>query len=423
MVFGRSRSGLWQHQDFVRLWTGETVSVFGSLVGQMAMLFTAVIWLHSSPLAVSVLSACGIVPAFVCGLAAGVWVDRLRRRPIMIAADIGRFIALITIPVAALFGVLTIVQLCVVALATSALGVFFNVAYEAYLPTLVQREELVEGNSKLTATASVAEFASFSLSGWLVQLMRAPGAIVVDAVSFLASAFALWRIQAPEPAPAPPAERQHIVWEALEGVQLVAREPLLRSLAGASVLAMLGSNIVSVVFLLYLNRELGFSPGVLGLIFAIGGVTSLAGAYFAGRTQLFGGLGMALVLAAFMRAGGALFMPLTAGVSVLGAALLVANQLVTDPAWTFYDINAISLRQAITPHRLQGRMNASMRFVEFGAMLLGTAAGGLGGEWLGLRQMLFAAVGMQLLAACWLAVSPVRKLRTMPVAVEAVAAA
>jgi predicted MFS family arabinose efflux permease len=256
-----------------------------------------------------------------------------------------------------------------------------------------------------------------------VQLMRAPGAIVVDAVSFLASAFALWRIQAPEPAPAPPAERQHIVREALEGVQLVAREPLLRSLAGASVLAMLGSNIVSVVFLLYLNRELGFSPGVLGLIFAIGGVTSLAGAYFAGRTQLFGGFGMALVLAAFMRAGGALFMPLTASVSVLGAALLVANQLVTDPAWTFYDINAISLRQAITPDRLQGRMNASMRFVEFGAMLLGTAAGGLGGEWLGLRQMLFAAVGMQLLAACWLAVSPVRKLRTMPVAVEAVAAA
>jgi len=422
MLPPRARSGLWRHQDFVRLWTGETVSVFGSLIGQMAMLFTAVIWLHSSPLAVSVLSGCGIVPAFVCGLAAGVWVDRLHRRPIMIAADIGRFVALITIPIAALFGALTIVQLCAVALVTSALGMVFNVAYEAYLPTLVAREELVEGNSKLTATASVAEFASFSLSGWLVQLLKAPGAIVIDALSFLASAYALWRIRTPEPPPAPAEERQHIVREAREGLQLVAREPVLRSLAAASVLAMSGSNIVGVVFLLYLNRELGFSPGVLGLIFAIGGVTSLGGAYFAGRSHLVGGLGMGLVLAAFLRAGGTLFMPLTASVSILGAGLLVANQLITDPAWSFYDINAISLRQAITPDRLQGRMNASMRFVEFGAMLLGTVAGGLGGEWLGLRQMLFVAVGMQLLAACWLAASPVRKLRSMPVAVEAVAA-
>lgn len=417
------RSGLWRHQDFVRLWTGETVSVFGSLIGQMAMLFTAVIWLDASPLAVSVLSACSIVPPFACGLVAGVWADRLRRRPIMIAADIGRFAAIMTVPVAALFGALSMAQLCAVAFVTSGLGVFFNVAYEAYLPTLIGREELVEGNSKLTATASVAEFASFSLSGWLVQLLKGPGALVIDAASFLASAFALWRIRAPELAPAALEERGHIASEAWEGLQFVAREPILASLAVASALAMAGSNIVGVVFLLYLNRELGFSPGVLGLIFAVGGVTSLGGAYLAGRSQMFGGLGVALVGAAFLRAGGTLFMPLTASVSLLGAGLLVANQLVTDPAWTFYDINAVSLRQGLTPDRLQGRMNASMRFVEFGAMLLGTAAGGIGGDWLGLREMLFVAVDLQLLAACWLAVSPVRKLRAMPVAMEAVAAA
>ena len=407
-------TGLWQHKDFVRLWAGETVSVFGTLIGQMAMLFTAILWLDASPLQVSILSACQIVPAFVGGLAAGVWVDRLPRRPILIVADVGRFAALTTIPAAALLHVLTIEQLFIVALVTSGFGILFEVAYEAYLPTLVARDELIEGNSKLTASASAAEFASFSLSGWLVQLLSAPGAVLVDALSFLASAFAVWRIRTPEPRPMGGIERQHIVREAFEGIGLVAREPILRSLALANALAVSGSRIIGVVFLLYLDRELGFSPGVLGMIFAVGGLTSLGGAFLAGRPGWFGGLGPALVLAAFVRAGGTLFMPLAANASLAGVSLLIANQLVTDPAWTFYDISSVSLRQAITVDRLQGRMSATMRFVEFGAMLVGTAAGGIGGEWVGLREMLFAAVGLQLLAACLLAASPVRHLRSLP---------
>jgi MFS family permease len=406
--------GLWRHADFVRLWVGQTVSIFGSLVGGLAMDFTAVLWLGATPLEISILSAARLVPAFAVGLLAGVWVDRLARRPILILADTGRALALVSIPVAALFGVLTIEQLYVAALFTSALGVFFDVAYEAYLPTLVEREELVEGNSKLAATASVSEFGAFSASGWLVQLFSGPGAILVDAGSFVVSAFSIWRIKTPEPPTIPVEERQHLFREAAEGFKLIARDGILRSLAIELTISGLSGRMIGVGFLIYLNREVGFGPGVLGMIFAVGGLTGLAGSGVASKWAWFGGLGPALVLAALVRGAGTFFMPLAASVSVLGVILLVLNQLVSDPAWAFYDINAVSLRQAITPERLLGRMNASMRFVNFGAMLLGTLLGGILGELIGVRQMLFTAAAIMSLAPLWLLISPVARLRKTP---------
>jgi MFS family permease len=400
----------------VRLWTGETVSVFGSLIGYLALQFTAVLWLHSSALALALLGACSFAPGFVVGLFAGVWVDRLNRRPILIAADLGRFAILATIPVAAVFDVLTFAHLCAAALAAATLTTFFEIAYEAYLPTLIERDELVEGNAKLTASASVAEFGSFSVAGWLVQLIKGPGAILVDAISFLVSALCIWRIRTPEPPPAPAHERQHIAREALEGMSLVWRTPVLRAFAGANVLLMMSSRIISVAFLLYLVDDVGFGPGVLGMIFAVGGVTSLAGAYLAGRPQWFGGFGPALVISLIVRGVGALFMPLAGSVSLVGASLLVGNQIITDPAWSFYEINMVSLRQTITPDRLQGRMNASMRFIDFGAMLVGTALGGVIGELYGPRQALIVAACGMFAAAGYLALTPVARLRAMPAA-------
>ncbi|MEP7216821.1 MAG: MFS transporter [Anaerolineaceae bacterium] len=409
--------GLWRHPDFVRLWAGETISIFGSLIGYLALSFTAILWLDASPLEISILAGAQLVPGFVVGLVAGVWVDRLRRRPIMILADLGRFVALLTIPAAALFDLLTIWQLYAVALAASTLTVFFDVAYQSYLPTLVVRDQLVEGNAKLTASASVAEVGSFSLSGWLVQLVSGPGAILIDAVSFLGSAFFVWRIRTAEPPPIPEHERTGVWQEAKQGLRVVWHEPIVRSLALANAIAMCGGRILSVVFLLYLNQEVGFGPGALGMIFAVGGVTSLAGSLLAGRSHLFGGLGPAMVLAAAVRAVGTLFMPLASSVSVLGTGLLVANQCVTDPAGSFYDINDVSLRQAVTPHEVQGRMFASCRFIDFGAMLLGTAIGGVLGELIGLRETLFVAVGLSGISAVWLALSPVAKLKGVPEAV------
>jgi MFS family permease len=408
------RTGLWRHPDFVRLWVGQTVSIFGSQVGGLAMDFTAVLWLGATPVEISLLSACRLVPGFAVGLVAGVWVDRLRRRPIMIIADFGRALALASVPLAAVLGRLTVEQLYLVALLTSALGVFFGVAYEAYLPTLVEREDLVEGNSKLAATASVSEFGAFSASGWLVQLFSGPGAILIDSVSFLASAFSIGRIRAPEPSPASRHERRPLLREVEEGLKLVARSAVLRTIAATNIILQFASRLVGVTFLLYLNREVGFGPGVLGMIFAVGGLTSLAGTAVAGRWAWFGGLGPALVISIFVRGAGMLFMPLAASVSAIGVTFLVANQVVTDPAWTFYEINEISLRQSIAPDRLQGRMNASMRFLEFGAMLLGTLAGGVLGQTLGLRETLFIAVGITFVAGLWLLISPVAALRVMP---------
>lgn len=406
-------AGLWRHPDFVKLWAGQTVSVFGTLIGWTAIQLTAILWLRASAAQVSVLAACQLVSGFGMGLVAGVWVDRLRRRPVLIAADTGRAVLLGTVPLAAFFDVLRMEQLYVVAFLTSALTVFFDVAYEAHLPTLVSTEELIEGNSKLTASASVAEFTGFGLSGWLVQWLTAPAAVLVDALSFLWSAAFISRIRTPEPQPAPPEERGSIWREARAGMRVVLHAPILRSLAGASLIVKFFERIIGVAIMLYLVDEVGWSVGVLGMAFGVGGVTSLCGALLAGRVR---GrrLGLSLVLAAGIRASGAIFTPLVADVSLLGLAFLVAAQLVTDPAATFYEINEVSLRQAITAERLRGRVNATMRVLDFGAALAGTLFGGLVAEAFGLRTALWVASSGVFGAALWLLCSPVFRLHQTP---------
>ncbi len=411
----RFQKGLWAHPDFVRLWAGTSISTFGSLIGGLALQFTAILWLDASAAEIAALAACQIVPGFVVSIAAGVWVDRLRRRPIMIAADLGRAAALFSIPAAAAGGVLTMPQLYAAGLATSALSVFFDSAYQAYLPTLVKREELIEGNARVQGASSAIEVVSFSISGWLVQVLRAPGAVAVDAASFLGSAFFVWRIRAAEPPPAPAGERPGFVTEAVEGFRIVFADRLLRPIALATAAQALASQVVSVLFLLYLSDEVGFEPGVLGMIFAVGGATSLAGAWVANRgTLFFGGVGPTLVVSAFLRAAGALFMPLCTGTGWMGVSFLVANQLVTDPFWTMFNIHDVSLRQAITPGRLQGRMFANFRLVEFGAALAGTGVAAALGATVGPRAGLFAASGLMFVSAGLLALSPVARVGRTP---------
>src|SRR5437899_6789326 len=184
----------------MRLWIGQTISVFGSVVGVAAMSFTAILTLHATPFQLGLLSAARLAPGFVTALAAGAWVDRLQRRPILIGADIGRAALLTTIPLAAILGLLRIEQLYLITFLVSILTIFFDVAYRSYLPSLIGRAELVEGNSKLSASASAAEVSGFGVAGWLVQLFTAPIAILIDAISFLVSAISVWLIQAPEQA-------------------------------------------------------------------------------------------------------------------------------------------------------------------------------------------------------------------------------
>lgn len=409
------RPNLWRHPDFLRLWAGQTVAVFGMLVGQLALQFTAVVFLDATALQVAALAICQLVPAFVVGLFVGVFVDRWPRKPILVVADLGRFVALATVPLAALFDVLVVEQLYLVALAISVLGVFFDVAYRSYLPSLIPRENLVEGNSKLSATESMAEVGGFGIAGWLTQWSTAPGAIVVQCFAFLWSAYWIGSIKASEERVTPVDAGGSVLRDLRHGLAFVLGHPVLRTIAVANGLLNFGFRMLGVVYLLYLTRDVGFSAGVLGMIFAVGGVTSLAGAVFADRIGRVGGFGPGLVFALAMVALGALGMPLATSVSAAGVAFLVANQLLTDPFWTIYNINELSLRQALTPPEMLGRTNATIRVVEFGAMLGGGIAGGLLGEYVGLREALFASVGVLLLASVSLLLSPVRRFREAPI--------
>jgi MFS family permease len=407
-------TGLWRHPDFVKLWTAKTISDFGSMVSGTALSFTAILWLKATPTQLGLLSVANLLPKFLAGLAAGVWVDRLRRRPIMIAADLGRALLLATIPVAALLGVLRIEQLYGVIFLTGLLTLCFDIADRSYLPTLVPREALVEGNSKLTATSSAAEFSAFSIAGWLVQWLTGPIAVLIDSVSFLFSALFLGLIAAPEPAPIPHAQRQGMSRELVEGLRAVRADPVLLSLTASTLLLGFSYGAIGAVIVAFMVRDLGFKPGVLGMIFAVGGVTSLGGALTAGPIARRLGIGPALVLGLLFSGFGVLLVPLAHGATFLAGALLVAQQVITDPAHTLYDINQMSLRQTITPDRLLGRVNASLEFAGMGATLVGALAGGFLGEQLGLRSTLFAGTAGTFLAALCLRLSPVYAAENKP---------
>lgn len=398
--------GLWRQPDFMKFWTGQTISIFGSMIGGTAMSFTAILFLQATPFQLGVLRALEIAPAFAAGLFAGAWVDRLRRRPLMIWTDIGRALFLASIPLAALLGGLRIEQVYLVTLVVSVLTIVFNLAYQSYLPTLVGKDHVVEGNSKLSASAAVAEFGGFSLAGWLVQLFTAPVAVLIDAFSFLGSAFSLWLVRAAEP-PVEAQEHPDMRREIVEGLRAVLRHPLLRAAALAMTVQSLASGLYGALVVLYMSRGLGFDPGVLGMIWAVGGVSSLAGAALAPRVTAWLGMGRSMVGCLVLSGISSFFIPLAVGVNWLSAALLVAAQLF-DGFFVIYDINQVSLRQRVMPERLLGRVNATMSFLGMGAALLGTLLGGALGEWVGVRPTLFLGGAGTLLAALLLALSPLR---------------
>jgi MFS family permease len=404
------RTGLWLHGDFLKLWAGETISVFGSLVGNSALAFTAVLVLHANALEIGLLGAAHLVPDVMFGLVAGVWVDRLPRRPLMIIADLGRFALLATIPLAHAFDVLTMGQLGVVAFGTGLFEIVFDVSYQSYLPTLVTKDEILEGNSRMAASFSVAEVAGFGISGWLVQLLTAPIAILCDAVSFLASAGAVLAIRRPEPPSKPAENREGVRKEIVEGGRAIIGDPVLRATAVAHAMAGFSFRMYGAVFLLYATTTLGFHPGVLGLTWAVGGVTSLVGAMFAGRAAARLGLGPALTLGLTGMGLAMLLFPAAHDASIIALALLVGQQF-GDGFFVVWDINQLTLRQSITAGHLLGRVNAGFRVGGTTAMLAGAVTGGVLGEVIGLRGTLVLASGVMLAAGAWLTVTPVWGMR------------
>jgi MFS family permease len=410
--------GLWRHREFVKLWTGQTISRLGSEISQLAIPLAAALVLHASPAQMGLLGAFEFAPFLLLSLFAGVWVDRVHRRPVLIVADVGRAIFLGSIPVAAILGVLRIEQLYGVGLLTGVLTVFFDVAYQAYLPVLVSREHLVEGNSKLEVSRSVAQIAGPGVAGALVQLVTAPMAVIVDALSFVASVIFLLFIRTPEPPPVRHAGKAGSVWSELrEGLAVVLGNPLLRSIAGCTATSNLFGNAMQAIYVLYVTRELGLQPAVIGLIYAISGPGALLGAVIAGWLAERFGLGATILGSIALFEAINLLIPLVGGPTVVIVGTLMLVAFVSGLTNPVYNVNQVSLRQAITPDRLQGRMNASMRFIVWGTIPLGALLGGSLGEALGIRPTIALMAVCGLLAPLWVVLSPVRQLRAQPVPV------
>jgi Na+/melibiose symporter-like transporter len=406
--------GLWRHNDFMRLWAGQTVSQLGSTITREALPYTAILALGASPLQMGMLGAAGAAPLLLLGLFAGVWVDRLRRRPLMIAADLGRALLLLSIPAAYLLGALHIEQLYLIAALAGILTVFFNVAYQSLLPALVEREQLVEGNSKLGLSESLAEIAGPPLGGALVQLISGPITLLLDAFSFVVSALSLLRIRMAEPSPAPSADRPHVLRDLTTGLKAIFTNSLLRAFASSAMVRNFFGWFFGAIYGLYAIRVLGLSTATLGLVVACGGIGGLLGAGVVGPFTRRFGIGPTIVGALLIDAVASGLTWLAGGLLPLAVPLLVASQLVGDGAMTVALIAERSLRQTIMPSRLLGRVNASMNVLSEGIGTLGLLAGGVLAETIGLRPTAGVAVLGITISALVLLVSPLRRQRAFP---------
>ena len=408
------------HPDFLKLWSAETVSQLGSQVSQLAIPFVALGVLNASTFEIALLNVVEMLPFLLIGLVAGVWVDRLRRRPILIAGDLGRAALLATIPIAYLLNVLTMIQLYVVGASVGALTVFFDVAYQSYLPSLVERDQLQEGNAKLEISRAGAQVVGPGLAGVLIGIVRAPFAVVLDALSFLGSGlFILW-IRRPEPPPdvdvADGAPRPGFRSEMAEGLRWVLGNPYLRSIAACTGSSNLFSSITFAVLLVFAVRLMGMTAEGIGLAFSIGSLGALLGAVSANRISARLGVGRTIVL--FAAIGGppeiifALAPVGTAQPILVGLVALVG--FLGGLGSVVYNVAQVSFRQAITPTRLQGRMNATMRWIVWGTMPIGGIIGGLMGTFIGVREtILLGGIGGSLVFLPVL-FGPVRGIRTMP---------
>lgn len=403
-------ASLWRDSDFVRLLSADVISEFGSAVTGVALPLTAVVVLSATPAQMGLLVAAGEAPVLLVGLLAGAWVDRVRRRPVMIFTDLARAFVLIMIPLAFVAGVLSMWQIYVVAALAGGLTVFAEVAAHSYLPSLLKHDQLVEGNSKLGATGSIAEVGGPSVGGILVQILSAPLAILIDAVSFIVSAVLVARIRKPEPPP-PPRSEVTIWADISEGLRLVTRDPLLRGLLGNEATITFFGNFIGVSYNLYVINELGLSPAILGISIGMGGVGALLGAFLSGPIIRRFGLGPSLTWTMLYTSLACFGLLLAGGPPPVAATILLTTQLVGDVAWGFYFIAMSSIRQSVVPTHLLGRSSASARVVVGGLGLVGALMAGAVGEQLGLRPAIFIGIMGIMLSTLWFLLSPVRTFR------------
>ncbi|WP_018686227.1 MFS transporter [Actinokineospora enzanensis] len=400
------------HPGFRRLWTGDTIAQFGTAIGQVVLPLLAVGVLHATPAEMGVLTAAETAAFLLIGLPAGAWVDRMRRRPLMIRMDLARAALLLSVPVAGWLGVLGFPQLVVVALLVGGCTVFFDVGYQSYLPSLIGREHLMEGNARLQASQSVAMFGGPALGGVLTQLVGAVSSLLVTSVGYLSSAFFLSRITTPEPAPERPAN-PNLRAEVLEGLRFVFADTRLRAIVGCTATWNLFFGVQNAVLMLFLVHDLRLGGTAIGLVIGSMGVGGVLGALVSAR--VIRALGQARTI--WVVTTGSALVSLVAPLARPGwsVSLLVVGFLAVSSASVIYNVAQVSFRQALCPDHLLGRMNASVRFLVWGTMPLGGLLGGALGEWLGVRSTLWVAVLGWISACLWVLLSPLRTTRDLPV--------
>ncbi|HEX9341824.1 MAG TPA: MFS transporter [Thermoplasmata archaeon] len=403
---------LWRHHDFLLLWLGQSISRLGDQFTGLAIPVIAVYVLGAHPAEMGVLGAAGTLPFLLFGLLVGVWVDRRQRRSVLILADLGRGSMILTIALLGLAGLLNMAYLYAFSFFIGILTVFFDVAYQAYLPALVERKQLVDANSKLETSNTLANTGGPALAGTVIQFLQAAAAMLFDAASFFFSAITLIAIRKREATP-DATERRSVPAEIAEGLKVVLGDRRLRHIAACTAWSnFFSSAIFSALLILYLKDGLGFDPLALGFLFAISSIGGIVGAVTANRVAKRIGVGPAIILGGVMFGLAPLPLPFVTG--PLAFAAIAAMFFVSFVGNLYYNINQVSYRQAIVPLRLQGRLNATMRTIVWGTLPLGALAGGFLGEAIGLRPAIIVGLAGGAFAFLFVLFSPVRQVKEMP---------
>lgn len=410
-MLGGSR--LWRHSDFLKLWAGQTISVVGSQVTVLALPTIAILLLHATAAQVGLLASLERLAFPILALFAGVWIDRVRRRPLMIAADGLRAAALLSIPLVAAVGTLTLLQLYAVAAILGVGTVIFDIAYLAYVPTLAGRADLLEANTKLEVSHSGSYLTGPALAGGLIQLVGAAQAILADALSFLVSVGTIAWIRHPEPSPRVEGyPHLSVLADIRAGIRLVFGNPILRNMALLLTIGAVGFHLAEPAFYLFAYRNLGLSPGALGLVFAAGGVGAVIGSLILGTVVRHLGLGPTLAITTSGVGIAFLMWPL----ALIGPplAVLLVAEFVVGICDSIYNISQVSLRQSVTPDHLQGRMTATLRTMFWGAWPLANLAGGIlaGAVGAPITIVIGGLIGMA--SALIIIFGPIGRLRVQP---------
>ena len=408
------KSPLWRQSDFLRLWAAQTVSDFGARITREGLPMMAVMGLAASPTQLGLLYALSSGPALLVGLAAGDYVDHTARRPILIAADVARALILVTLPLAAWLGLLSMLQVYAAAALVTAASVLFDIADHAYLPGLVGRALVTDANAKISATESVAEMGGPALAGMLFQWLTAPIAIVVNAATYVVSALLLARIRAAEPPLESGAHRRGWIDGVVTGAKTSWSEPRMRVLLIMTGIGGLFGGFFGALYIAFVLRGLGLGPVLLGLGIATGGVGALVGSFLAQPMGRRFGVGPTICLTGALSALGTMIVLLAPANPVGAMTALMVSQFLGDAFGVVPLILATSLRQTILPQKLLGRVGATFRALSGGAAVVGALVGGALGQALGLRQTLLFAIGGLLFGPLIGALSPLWGVKAMP---------